>query len=147
MLTHQPCTHQANKGEFGTDLITTATMKLNQKMSNLKVKNKSLSHRLSKLENSMILDNLVIHGLPEPPNNQTSARLATQHQPSANLTHQDLTRIMGLCCTHMGLNANESDTSYTHRMSLGVNIKPRSLLIRFSSCQARNLVYSNRKSL
>src|SRR6218665_2570789 len=112
------------------DSVAEATEILIHKVSVLEQENKSLKLRIDDLENYSRLDNLIIHGLPEPAAAEQSDQQLTSLQ-SDQLTRKE---ILSVCHDRIGLvDILETDISTAYRIRLSGKDVHRPVIFRFTS--------------
>jgi len=116
-----------------------------EKIHQIEEETSSLRSRLEDIENYSRLENLVIHGLPEK-RERDSTPEGSRHG-YMNTAEEATAAILDLCQTQLGLEITKSDISIAHRIPSRGKDKYRPIIVKFTSRRSRNLVYSARRSL
>lgn len=116
-----------------------------EKIQQIEEETSSLRTRLEDLENYSRLENLVIHGLPEK--RERDSTPAESRHGHINTVDEATTAILDLCQSQLGLDITKTDISIAHRIPVRGKDKHRPIIVKFTSRSSRNLVYSARRSL
>lgn len=102
---------------------------MGHKIKQLEQENAHLKTHVDDLENYTRLDNLIIHGIPEPtePNSQSASSYSDASTWKL---------ILDMCHNRLGLDLTETDISTAHGIFSTNNNKQRPVLVRFASRRA-----------
>lgn len=130
-----------------TEVVMEAVLKSNEaqnhKISVLEQEVRSQNLRIDDMETHSRLDNLIIHGLPEP-HDMTSQTSSSSALPDAQSTR---TEFLNVCRDRLGLNLLDSDISTAHRIRRSGRDASRPIIVRFTSRDTRDSVFRARKAL
>lgn len=126
--------------KFVKDILTKSLEARNKKMTSLEMENVQLRTKLDEVENLSRLNNVVIHGLPEPNVGKTTASSAKSRSNQSSIPE-----IIELCTARLHLHIDEPDISFAYRIPGKGKYRP--LVVGLSHRRARDAIYDSRKLL